>query len=72
MDWSIKANGMKITNSDSPTNMLARAAAESEQLKVKLQLFDKAHQSATMDVDNGKCAPADFTNRIEYYLKLWS
>lgn len=72
MDWSIKANGMKITNSDSPTNMLARAAAESELLKVKLQTFDKAHQAATLDVDNGKCSASEFTTRIEYYLKLWS
>lgn len=69
MDWSIKCNGMKITNSDSPINMLAREAAKTEETKRKLEVYKQAQELAHIDLVNGDVIPKNFVKRVADYVK---
>lgn len=72
MDWSIKCNGMKITNSDSPVNMLAREAAKSEAIKTQLEVYKQARELAQADYDAGSVNSANYVKRVADYVKQLS
>lgn len=72
MDWSIKCNGMKITNSDSPINMLAREAARSEAIKTQLTVYQQARELAQADFEAGVVDSQNYINRVTDYVEKLS
>lgn len=69
MDWSIKCNGMKITNSDSPVNMLAREAARSEAIKTQITIYEHARRLAQADYEAKTVNSENYAKRVADYVQ---
>lgn len=69
MDWSIKTGGMRISNGESPVNMLAKEAAKTEAAKRKLEVYKQARELAELDLKNGTVTSQNFVNRVADYVK---